>query len=102
MKKQEFVAIMKNLEKEYAKLKKLQKWIAEDKMEAVWNVFELNLEILSIAVDDVDNWITWFVYDCDFGKNKNIVQVTIDGKDVELTDSGIFYDLLEKNRLSHF
>jgi hypothetical protein len=60
------------------------------------------LEILSFIFDDVDNWITWFVYDCNFGKNTNIVQVTIGGKDVELTDSGIFYDLLEKNRLSHF
>jgi hypothetical protein len=96
MKKQEFINIMKNLEKEYAKLKKLQKWVAEDKMEAVWNVFELNLEILSIVFEDVDNWITWFVYDCDFGKDKDIAQVTSNWKNVELTDSGIFYDFLKK------
>lgn len=59
----------------------------------------LTIKMLSDIFKDKNNWLTYYVYECDFGENKTfIASVTdIDGKKIPFETLSDVYELLVNN-----
>lgn len=85
---------------------------AEDKLNDAFKNFEpefscmsfsryeqLVIDALEFAFKDESNWISYFIYDCEFGKKWHKKMVTDkDGKDIPLKNANDLYNLLTKNK----
>jgi len=88
-------------------LTKLKKFMEEqDKLEAVLNVIAPSgtcvcefgneflddyINLLEHLVDDNSKWVSWFVFENDFGEKE--LDVIIDNKKYKITSDKVFYDI---------
>lgn len=57
------------------------------------------IETLEMAMNDINNWISWWCFEADYGRNKSIVDHTVtngDTKHFEITTAEQLYDFLVK------
>ena len=52
------------------------------------------IRIVEDALNDPANWVSWFVFDNDFGKKK--LKVVVNGKSFNICDEKQFYDVCLK------
>jgi len=56
------------------------------------------MDILEDAFDDKEcNWISYFIYDLEFGSKWRENSITMNGKDVRMSNVGELYDVLVDN-----
>ena len=59
---------------------------------------QLIVDILESAFDDKEcNWISYFIYDLEFGSKWRENCITMDGVDVRMSNVGELYDVLIEN-----
>jgi hypothetical protein len=101
MTKQEFISIMSqlvNIKKEEDRIRDV---IRETKYHNKLNFTDYYLEDLlvktiSIAMDDKDDWIAYWIYDCSQGTDKKVNSVKVNGKKIPFKTLSNLYDLITK------
>lgn len=98
--KEEFVNHIKGLKSEYDKLDKLYADFGIDIFEMPW-CYSSNhfLELLSQVMDDEYDYISWWCYETDFGRDKNMNKIYESSTDkviAELNTPEDLYDYLVK------
>lgn len=56
------------------------------------------VSVLEDAMEDDEGWITYFCYECDFGRDHTLGDVTIDENPVPFNTAEDLYNLLNKRR----
>lgn len=54
------------------------------------------INILEVVMNDKNEWIKYFIYDLDFGKDYRDGCVIIDDENIDISDSSLLYDFLIK------
>lgn len=58
-------------------------------------LWELSIQLLELAMNDDGEWISWWVFETEFGKRKDFVEhVYVDEKQYCLYTAGDLYDFL--------
>ena len=57
------------------------------------DLFELAIDMLAASVNDFEDWVTYFIYELDFGREPK--SVLLDGKEYELKTPEQLYDLIQ-------
>ena len=98
MTKQNFCECMKLIKEQYDKCEKINDGIYSlfgggDK---VWDTLNINTEIaiLSKAMEDTDEWIEYYIYDCKWGNEDN--DVRIDGEAVPFKTYEDLYEMIKR------
>ena len=98
MTKQDFCECMKLIKEQYDRCDKLNDDIYEifgggDKL---WDTLNVNteIEILKKAMDDKDEWIEYYIYNCSWGSVDN--DVRINGESVPFRTYEDLYDMIKK------
>lgn len=60
---------------------------------------QLVVDILRDSFDDQEEWISYFVYELDFGAKWHPMCITANGIDVPMSNAGELYDVLERSLL---
>lgn len=96
MTKQDFCECMELIKEQYDRCDKLNDGIYElfgggDKL---WDTLNINTEIkiMSKAMGDKNEWIEYYIYECNWGSVDN--DVRIDGKSVSLKTYEDLYELI--------
>jgi len=100
MKKQEFIKSMNKIianEKLIDKLEAVLSELSPDSHSSPITIFtEAHLEIMQSAMQDKDNWITYWYWELNKGKEAKADSVTDrDGKKIPIKTLGNLYDLLK-------
>ena len=98
MTKQDFCECMELIKEQYDRCDKLNDDIYEifgggDKL---WDTLNVNteIEILEKAMDDKDEWIEYYIYDCSWGSVDN--DVRINGEPVPFKTYEDLYDMIKR------
>lgn len=100
MKKELFIDVINKLEELYRKRSKVNKDIYSLFIEDGYPIIKIPLledaiDILLLAIDEKD-WISWHIYENDFGKNG--LEAGYDGKLKPITTPADLYDLIYKDK----
>ena len=100
MTKQNFCECMSLIKEQYDKCDKFNNGIYElfgggDKL---WNTLNVNTEIaiLEKAMEDTEEWIEYYIYDCNWGEEDN--NVSIDGKVVPFRTYENLYEVIRREK----
>ena len=52
------------------------------------------ITVLEDAMGDTEGWITYFCYECNFGRDSKLGDITIDGKPIPFSTAEDLYNLL--------
>lgn len=58
---------------------------------------QLMIDILEDVFDDKNEWISYFIYELDFGKKWRNGTITFNGEDIPMSTARGLYDVLVKN-----
>ena len=56
-------------------------------------------EIFDDEIDEYNNWLTWWMYEKDYGKNKKMIAWDNDNKEIKLDTVDELYNFLMKNKI---
>ena len=98
MTKQNFCECMKLIKEQYDKCEKINDGIYSlfgggDKVQNTLNV-NTEIAILSKAMEDTDEWIEYYIYDCKWGSKDN--DVSIDDKPVPFKTYDDLYEMIKR------
>lgn len=100
MTKQDFCECMVLIKEQYDKCDKLNDSIYNlfGGGERLWNTLNVNteIEILERAMDDTDEWIEYYIYDCNWGEVDN--DIRINGEPVAFKTYEDLYELIRRKK----
>lgn len=98
--KELFVKALKNLESMTAKYEKVVEALDIDGVFTFgMDTIDIVIELLSALVGDTEEWVSWWVWDTNFGKSEDLITVIERcGKKVEIKTAEDLFDFLVKDK----
>lgn len=100
MTKQDFCECMSLIKEQYDRCDKLNNGIYElfGNGDKLWDTLNINteIEIMTKAIGDTDEWIEYYIYDCNWGEVDN--DIRINGEPVAFKTLEDLYELIRREK----
>lgn len=64
--------------------------------ESIGYLVDLLIETTSVVIGDEQKWLSWFIYDCEFGKKPMVA--TVDGKEYLVDSIDVLLNVIKASR----
>lgn len=92
---EQFEKVINTLEHYSEKDRQLMDLIGDGIGTYTCDMSQVLVDLLKFNIDNEDEWIEWWIWDCDFGKSKHCLYREKDSKeDIFLNDIKVFYHFL--------